>query len=135
MAVDPTGLRADLLSLFQAPPLTIALCATDWADAMGSYAAAVVPVSTTVAAAQAVLDVDVAAALALSGAAVAIALDAAYLTFAGAVFGGMVGGSPAAPAGPPGWPAQLAITQNSHGDGADAFRDMLDTWFTSTGWT
>jgi len=135
MAVDPTGLRADLLALCESPPASIALCATDWADAVGDYAAAVVPASTTVAAAATALDTSIAAALALSGGAVATALDAAYQTFAGAVFGGMPGGSPSAPASAPGWAAQLLIPQVTHGDGADAFRDLIDTWFTSSGWS
>jgi hypothetical protein len=137
MSVDPTGLRADLLTLFQSPPASIALCATDWADAIGAYAADVVPISTIVAAAQATLETATAAAFALPYPGSATALDAAYIAFAATVFGGMVAPAPpnAAPAGPPGWVAQLLIPQSSHGSAADVFRDLVDGWFTSTGWT
>ncbi len=138
MAVDATGLRADLLTLFQAPPATRALCGTDWGNAVGDYAAGVVPISTTVAAAAAVLGTSMASAFALTPVAtLAAALDTAFVTFGTSVFGGMVVPAPpnAAPVAPPGWAAQLAIEISTHELAADAYRDLINDWFTSSGWT
>lgn len=132
MTVDAAQLRTDLLAFFIAPPATSALCATEWGTIMEDYATPVVPPSATVAAAAVTLEAAMAAAFLTPAA--AAALDTAFAAFAATVFGGMPPMSPAAPTAP-GWAATLLVTAATHDAGADNFRDFINVWFTSTGWS
>ena len=55
MALDPTGFKSDLIDVMNAPTTTYEDAAIAWATAVQSYAAALVPVSTSHAAAAAAL--------------------------------------------------------------------------------
>ena len=121
------ALQSDLEALFAAPPATIAQCAQAWADATSSYASAIVPPSTTVAAAGATLSTALAAAFALPSA--AAAMDAAFLAFATAVGLGMAGYTPVPPPAPLGVAAQIAGPKpTTHAAAATAFATLIDTW-------
>ena len=135
MSVDKSGLDADLLAFFSDPPLPVGECATAWADAMGAYAAGVVPLSITVVAATAALETAVASALAQPVA--APAMDTAFQAFAVTIFGGMPPPPPAKIPAPTGiaFATPLASPSAPHALGASKFADFLDTWFTSSGWT
>lgn len=55
MALDPTGLKADLVDVFNAPTATHLNAAIAWASAFADYAAGVLPATTSHAAAAAAL--------------------------------------------------------------------------------
>ncbi len=135
MAVDKSGLDADLLAFFSDPPLPTDECATAWADAMGAYAAGVVPPSTTVVAATATLEGAVESAL--NGVTTPVDMDTAFQAFAVTVFGGMPPPPPAKIPAPVGilFATPLATPSLTHAAGATKFADFIDTWFTSSGWT
>lgn len=131
MSLDPAGLKTDIEALASSPPATIALCATAWADAMGAYAADVVPASTTVASATATLD----AALALAfdntdEATTAAAMETAFATFATSVGAGMAPAFVATP--PPGLVGFAALMvppfPSTHSEAAEDVRDIIDAW-------
>ena len=138
MAVDSGQLENDLRSLFQVAnhPATQAAAAAQWASIVGSYAAPVSPVSTTVAAAQAALEPAFLSALQQPTlTALASALDAAFQAFGATVGGGMPPMSPPPPAAPPGWLVQLSASRNTYEQAASEFAVFVDTWFTSSGWS
>jgi hypothetical protein len=128
MPLNPTGLETDLLALFSNPPATRSACAQEWADAMQAYASGVIPASTTVAAAAAVLKTSLEAAFALPAAGAAV--DTAFQVFAATVGTGMLPGWVATPPpAPPGFPAQLASPHPAtHALAATAFKNLIDVW-------
>jgi hypothetical protein len=107
MALVSAGLQSGLLNLMTTPGATPAAAAALWAAAFGSYAAGVVPTSTTVAAAQATLQIALAAAFALPSATAAMdtAFQAAALTIAGGMAAGGFTGTP--PGSVVGWATLL----------------------------
>jgi hypothetical protein len=148
VALVKAGLKSDLEALFEAPPATVAACAAAWADAVSSYFAGVVPASTTVSAAQAPLAASLTSAFGNTvAAATAMAMEAAFLTFATSVGGGMAGFVGTPPPAPVGFAALFADKPATHADAATAYSDAIDTWaktgvatlvappFTVTTWT
>jgi len=127
MPLNPAGLQSALESLFAESPPTAAECAQAWSDAVGSYAAGIVPPSTTVSAAAAGLTASLQSAFESPSA--APAFDAAFTSFAATVGAGML---PAFAAVPPPAPlavaAQLAVMQDTHAAGAAAFASLIDLW-------
>lgn len=137
MPLNPAGLQSALAGFFAAPPLVMAgddvdvsgsraACAQEWATALQSYAAAIVPASSTVAAAAAALSGALAGAFASPNA--AAPFDAALLTFATTVGGGMAGFTPVPPAAPLGIATLLGTTQASHAAAAAAWASHIDAW-------
>jgi hypothetical protein len=127
MPLNLSTLQSALETLFGAPPATAAECAQAWADAVGSYAAAIVPASTTVSAAAEALAAPLQSAFESSAA--AQAFDAAFTSFAATLAAGMApafAGVP--PPAPLGVAAQLSVTQDTHAAGASAFAALIDTW-------
>jgi hypothetical protein len=130
MPLNPVSLQSALESLFSEPPPTRAECAQAWADAMGNYAAGIIPASTTVGAASAAMVASLTAAF--ESPAAAPLVDAAFMVFAVSVAGGMVptfAGVP--PPGPLGIADQLLVTADTHGAGADAFAALIHGWMTT----
>lgn len=138
MALDSAGLQSDLASFFAAPPLTMdgddvdyatsrQQCAAEWASAMTTFGTAIVPASSTVAAASFVLSVALASAFASGSAASAV--DAAFQTWAASVGAGMAPAFVAVPPpSPPGFVAGLGSTRASHGAAASYWAGLLNTW-------
>jgi len=128
MALNPASLQSSLLSLFSNPPASRAACAQAWADAIQAYAVAIVPPSSTVAAACATLKTALESAFALPSAAAAI--DAAFTACGVAIAGGMVfpflSNPPPAPLG---IATLLATTRPTAAVAAAAFTTLIDTWF------
>jgi hypothetical protein len=128
MPLAPPILQSALEALFAEPPLLVAECAEAWAQAMADYAAGVVPVSTTVAAAASSLATALAAAFATPVA--APAFDAAMTAFAVTVGSGMLPAFVAVPPPAPlGVAALLAASQPTHAAAAAAFSAQIDAWF------
>jgi hypothetical protein len=128
VALNLAGLTSDLTALFASPPATRELCAQEWADAMASYASAVVPASTTVAAASATLATSLATAFAQPSA--AAQMETAFTAWATTVGSGMAaaGWTGAPPPGAVGF-ATLAGTQPAtHADAAASFAGLINTW-------
>lgn len=128
MALDPSGLTADLTANFATPGATYAACGQQWADAMQAYATGIVPASTTVTTAAATLASDLAAAFALADA--IPSMETAFATFAATVGLGM---APAFTAVPPpgaaGFAAQFGGGHPvTHADAASAISGIIDTW-------
>lgn len=128
MPLNPASLQSALESLFSAPPASEADCAHAWADAVGNYAAAIVPASLAVSAAAEALAGALQSAFATPSA--ATAFDAAFLSFATTIGEGM---APAFTGTPPPLPLnianQLAIPQDTHAAAAAAFTTLIDGWF------
>ena len=127
MPLSPSGLQSDLETLFSEAPQTAMGCAQAWADAMGSYAAGVVPPSTTVSAASSALVAPLQAAF--SSAAAAPGFDAAMLAFATSVAGGMAPtftGVP--PPAPLGIATMLVTMRDTHAAAAADFASHIHTW-------
>lgn len=134
MPLNKPALDSALTELFTSPPDTFAGCAQAWADALESYAIAVVPASTTVSAAAEVLSATLISIFSAntvtgSGDATAASMEAAFATFAATVALGMV---PAytgnVPVGNVGFSALFGVTRNSALDAALAFSSAIDTW-------
>ena len=122
-----SALTDGLESVAADPPATEALCAVDWADAVEAYAVGIVPASTTVAAAAAVLSIALAAAFQLPAA--APAMETGFATFAITVGGGMAGFVPTPPPGIVGFAAQFAGPKPAtHAAAATAVGGIIDTW-------
>jgi hypothetical protein len=127
MPLNPSGLQSALESLFADPPPSAAECAQAWSDAVASYAAGVIPASTTVAAAAAALTAPLQSAF--GSASGAPAFDAAFTSFAVTVAAGMLPlftGVP--PPAPLGIASLLSVSQETHADAAAVFAALLDTW-------
>jgi hypothetical protein len=102
-------------------------CAQGWADAVGSYAAGLLPVSTTVPAATTAL----AAALqsAFESLSAGSAVDDAFAAFAVAVAAGQLPLFTGVPPGSPlGVVAQLSDPQETHALAAALFTALIDGW-------
>jgi len=138
MPLDSASLQSDLHSLFVSPPVVMdgddvdysasrQACAQAWADAMTGYAAAVVPPSTTIAAASFVLFVQLTTAFGTGSAAAAV--DAAFQAWAASLGAGMAPGFVAVPPpSPPGFPSGLAAAQASHSAAAAYWAGLIDAW-------
>ena len=128
MPLDGPGLKTDLEAFASSPSATVALCAADWANAIASYAAAVVPASTTVSAAAATLQTALVSAF-NSGAAAA-PMEAAFAAFGVTVGGGMAPAFVATPPpGPVGFAGLFSLPYPStHSAAATGVRDAIDTW-------
>jgi hypothetical protein len=128
MPLDPASLQSSLESLFSNPPATRAACAQAWGDAIQGYALAIVPPSSTVAAACAALAAALESAFALPSA--ASAFDAAFTACGATIASGMVFpflSTP--PPAPLGIASQLAVIQSTHAAAAAAFTTLIDLWF------
>jgi hypothetical protein len=128
MPLNPASLSSALGDLFAKPPSDRASCAQAWADAVGSYAASVVPPSTTVSAAASTLSGALASAF--GSPAAAAPMESAFTTFATTVAGGMTaaGFTGVPPAGPVGFSSLLGTIQASAGTAASAWASAIDTW-------
>jgi hypothetical protein len=125
MPLDKPELKSQLEDLFSNPPATEAECAAALGVAMGAYAAAIVPASTTVSVAAAAIPAALAG-MSAPGAALA-KLESALAAFALAVGGGMGAFVPTPPPGPVGF-ATLVGFPGTHSAAAQAFADLIDTW-------
>jgi hypothetical protein len=127
LPLNAASLQSDLETLFANPPPAAAGCAQAWANALGSYAAGIVPPSTTVTAAAAGLISPLQSAFASPSA--ASAFDAALATFATTVGAGMV---PTFTGTPPPAPLNVAslmsTTRETHAQAASDFSSLIDLW-------
>lgn len=124
------GLKSDLEAFFASPPATREGCATKWADAMGAYAAGIVPPSTTVSAAKSVFEAAVLGAI--STPAAGPGMEAAFAAFAGAVGAGMAGFTPVPPTAPVGFVAALLPPfPETHAEAAGKWGDLIHDWLTT----
>jgi hypothetical protein len=90
MPLNKAGLKAGLQAVAENPPGTIAGCAQKWAEAVGTFFAAIVPASVAVSAAQTALQAALTSAFAAPDpASVALQMDAAFLACATTIGGGM----------------------------------------------
>lgn len=127
MPLNLAALQSALEQEFSDPPASSAGCAQAWADALQSYAAGIIPASTTVAAAATTLSSALAGAFTAPDA--APGMESAFLAFAVAVGGGMVGFVPTPPPAPVGFASQFAGPKPAtHADAAAAFASLIDTW-------
>lgn len=128
MPLVSAALQADLEDLMANPGATAAACAALWAGAFGSYAASVVPASTTVPAAQTALQSALAAAFATPSA--VAAMDSAFTAAAVTIAGGMApafAGVP--PPSPIGWAALLAEPYSAtHAEAATKVANAIHAW-------
>lgn len=129
MPLASSKLQSGILGVCSSPADTAAGCAQQWAQAMGDYAAGIVPPSTTVPVAQSAL------ASALAGAFVtpfaAPLMEAAFAAFAASVGGGQIGFVPVPPPRPVGFAALLAVIAPTHADAASAVTALVDSWMRS----
>lgn len=127
MPLNLVALTSGLESVASSPPSTSAACADEWADAVESFALAIVPPSTTVSAAAAALAAALAGAFAAPAA--APGMELAFTAFASTVSGGMAGFVPTPPPAPVGFAAQFAGPYPpTHGAAALAVGGIIDTW-------
>lgn len=127
MPLDATALYDGILDVAANPGPDIPSCAQQWADAMEDYATAIIPASTTVAAAAATLKTALEVAFALPAA--AASMETAFTAFATAVGGGMAPafvGTP--PANPVGFATQFTLFPATHELAATAISGLIDTW-------
>lgn len=130
MPLELAGLKDDLEAFFADPPTTSEGCATKWADAVGAYAAGIVPPSTTVSAARDALEGAVLGAI--GAPAVAPGMEAAFAAFAVAVGSGQAGFVPTPPPAPVGFAtALLPPFPTTHADAAGRWGDLINDWLTS----
>lgn len=124
MALNPTGAKTTLGSLFSNPASTETAARAEWKSAIQTLAAAVVPASTTVASAATTLETAI---IGFNATDAALgSLEAALVTFAATVGTGM---APAFTATPPVAPVGLSFpTEDDAQDAADAIIDTLNTW-------
>jgi len=123
------ALTSQLQSLFANPPPDAAACAQAWGNAMGAYASAVIPASTTVAAAASALSAALAGPFGAPNA--APAMESAFAQFALTVGGGMAAAGFAAvpPPAPVGFaPLFAGPKPASHADAAQSIAGQIDTW-------
>lgn len=127
MPLDTAGLQPDIEALASSPGETVAACATQWANAMGDYAASVVPASTTVSAATSALQTALAGAFASPAA--APGMESAFSAFAASVGLGMAPAFVATPPpGPVGFAAQFLVQPPTHAAAATAIAGLIDVW-------
>lgn len=121
------ALQSGLESAFASPPATVPQCAQAWADAVQSWAAGIMPASTTVAAAAATL----AGALtsAFQAPAAAPGMESAFAAFAASVGLGMAGFAPTPPVAPVGFAQQFGGPHPAtHAAAAQAIAGLIDAW-------
>lgn len=128
MPLVAANLQSALQSTFTNHGATIADCSSLWASAIGAYFTPVAPPSTTVAAAQAILQTQLAAAFALPAA--ADAMDTACTAFAATVGAGMAPTFVAVPPpAPVNWSALFAEPYpETAAEAAQKIATRLDTW-------
>jgi hypothetical protein len=127
MPLNASGLSSGLSSCFSDPPPSAAACAGQWASAVQSWAAGIIPASTTVSAAVSTLQGALASAFATPNC--APAMETAFAAFAVTVGGGMVGYAPTPPAGPVGFAPQfLGAKPATAGAAASAITSLIDPW-------
>lgn len=127
MPLNPSALSGGLDSLFASPPPDAAACGDAWASAAESWAAGIVPPSTTVSTAAAAL----AGALtsAFSHPDCASDMESAFASFGAAVGAGMVGYVPTPPSGPVGFAPQFSGPKPATAaEAANAIATKIDTW-------
>jgi hypothetical protein len=124
------ALTSGLESCFASPPPSHAACAQAWANAVVSYASAIVPASTTVAAAGTALASSLATAFQADNA--APAMESAFAQFAASVGLGMAGFVPTPPPGPVDFAAQFGGPKPAtHGAAAQQIAGRIDAWMRS----
>jgi hypothetical protein len=137
VALNPGGLQSSLASFFGNLPVamvggaadrnaTASACAQQWANAMQSYAAAIVPASTTVTGAASALSSSLASAFLLADASSAV--DAAFETFAASVGSGMASFTATPPPAPPGFASAMGTLYSDNAAAAAAWASRIDTW-------
>ena len=128
MPLIASGLSSALAAVAESPPPSSAQCAQAWANAVQSYAAAVIPPSAAVAAAGTALAAALVAAFAAPAA--APGMETGFATFGAAVGAGM---APAFVAVPPvvpvGFATQFAGPKpETHEAAGDAISGIIDAW-------
>lgn len=128
MPLDPGALSSGIEEVASDPPPTSAECAQAWADAVGDFAAGVVPPSTAVSAA--VTTLAGALATAFASPAAAAGMESAFTAFGATVGGGM---APAFVATPPPGPVGFATLfaaghPATHAAAAAGISGIIDTW-------
>lgn len=127
MPLVVSTLQSQLQSLFATPGPDYASCAQGWASAMGAYAAAIVPPSTTVPAAASALSASLASAFATPNA--IPGMESAFAQFAATVGLGMVGYAPVPPPAPVGFAAQFGgPVPSTHAEAASSIATRVDAW-------
>lgn len=126
MPLNLAALQSGIQSVAASPPPDVAGCAQAWADAVGSYAAGIVPASTAVSAAASTLASALAGAF--SSGAAAPGMEAGFAAFAASLGAGMVGYTPTPPPGPVGFALLFAGPRSSHAEAAAAVASAVDTW-------
>lgn len=130
MPLDLAGLKEELETVFADPPATHVAAGQAWGNAVGAYAAAIVPASTAVSAAAATLGTALGSAFALSDA--IPSMETAFAAFATAVGAGMAGYTPTPPAAPVGFAAQFAGPDpDTHAEAADQIGQLIHDWLTT----
>lgn len=123
MPLVKADLVDDLESRLSDPPPTADECAAELAQAVGAYAADIIPASTTVASAAATLETALKSAYAQPS---AIApTESAFTAFASTVGSGMAGFTAVPPSGPVGFATMDASTRSG---AFEALADKIDTW-------
>lgn len=134
MSLNPSQLETDLEALFATPSIVPATLAAQWQAAFTTYASAIVPASTAVAAAGATLAGALTTVFSSTGSASskAAAMESAFDAWATAIGAGMVGYTPVPPPGNIGFLAEMQKDpedwQTTHADAAALWSDLFDTW-------
>jgi hypothetical protein len=129
MPLVAATLQSGLQSAFASPAPDYAGCAQAWANAVGSYAAAIAPPSATVAAAQSALSGALASAFAAPNA--VPGMESAFASFAATIGAGMAGAGFSAipPPAPVGFGPQFAGPKPAtHADAAGQIAALVDAW-------
>jgi hypothetical protein len=127
MALNVALLQSGLTDVAANPPATTAECAQAWADAVGDFATAIVPASSTVEAAAAALSASLLAAFESGDA--AAPMEVAFLTFATAVGGGMVGFVATPPPAPVGFAEEFAGPfPTTHAEAGQSMAQLIFDW-------
>lgn len=124
MALNPSGAKTTLGNLFSNPVEDEASAIVEWGGAIETLTTAVVPASTTVAAAAATLETALVGFNASNAA--QAKLESALVTFAATVGTGM---APAFTATPPVAPVGITFPEEDDAQtAADAIIDTINTW-------
>lgn len=125
--LDPSALKAELMTFFGHAPDGYAACGLAWADAVGAYAASITPPSTTVIGAAAALGVSLGNAFAKPLA--TPDMETAFAQFALALGGGMAGYVATPPPGLVGFATAFTGPMPTTQDqAASRFSQLIDTW-------
>ena len=135
MPLDPIGLETDFRdTVFPTASIVPLTVAGLWKTAMQSYAAGIIPASTTVAAASTALETKLTIVFATpgTGPAKAAAMETELLTWATAIGAGMVGWTPVPPIGLIGFAAEFAKApaawSATHAIAATLWSGNIQTW-------